>query len=180
MSAGGRLHGLALAAALDWSGARKVCDVGGGTGALLRTLLASQPHLTGVLVDLPEVTSRAQPSDRLDIEAGDAFEKVPSDCDTYLFVNVIHDWDDDDAVRLLTRVVTDGPPQARIVILEGHRTKQAVDDLATRTDLLMLALAPGGRERTVAEFARLGERAGLRLKKTIPLASADFAHIFTR
>jgi hypothetical protein len=179
MAAGGRMHGLALAATLDWSGSRKVCDVGGGDGSLLRTLLARQPHLEGVLVDLPEVTARAQPADRLDIKAGDAFEEVPTDCDTYLFVNVIHDWGDDDAVRLLARAVTDSPPQARIVVVEGHRTRQPADDIATRTDLLMLALAPGGRERTAKEFAKLGERAGLRLKRSIPLASTDFAHLFT-
>jgi hypothetical protein len=179
MSAGGHLHGLALAATLDWSGSSKVCDVGGGNGSLLGTLLASQPHLEGVLVDLPEVTARAQPADRLEIRAGDAFAAVPTDCDTYLFVNVIHDWDDDDAVRLLARAVADSPSRARIVVVEGHRTAPPADDIATRTDLLMLALAPGGRERTAREFAKLGERAGLYLKRSIPLPSADFAHLFT-
>ncbi|MBV8160000.1 MAG: hypothetical protein JO265_03655, partial [Acidimicrobiia bacterium] len=51
MAAGARMHGLALATALDWSPARRVCDVGGGDGSLLRVLLAAHPHLQGVLLD---------------------------------------------------------------------------------------------------------------------------------
>src|SRR5438105_1851156 len=39
MSAGARLHGLALAVAVDWSATGRVCDVGGGDGSLLRVLL---------------------------------------------------------------------------------------------------------------------------------------------
>ncbi len=33
MAAGGRMHGLALARAIDWSEHRLVCDVGGGDGS---------------------------------------------------------------------------------------------------------------------------------------------------
>src|SRR6478672_11884213 len=44
----------------------------------------------------------------------------------------------------------------------------------------MLALAPGGRERTEQQLAELGRRAGLTLRRTVALASADFAHVFTR
>ncbi len=180
MAAGGRLHALALDAALDWSGAQRVCDVGGGDGSLLRALLAAHDHLAGVLVDLPAVTDRAEPADRLEIRPGDAFERVPADCDTYLLVNVVHDWSDADAVRLLGRIVSDGPPGARIVVVEAHCSARPADDLAARTDLLMLALAPGGRERTAGELAALGRRAGLRGERVVPLASADFAHVFTR
>jgi hypothetical protein len=180
MSAGGRLHGLALSAAIDWTQSRRVCDVGGGDGSLLRVLLGRHRHLEAVLLDLPEVTARAAPAERLEIVPGDGFRDVPGDCDTYLFVNVIHDWGDGDAVRLLACVVAQGPPDARVVVVEGHRRPRPADDVAARTDLLMLALAPGGRERTLEELGELGRRAGLRLERCVPLASADFAHTFTR
>ncbi len=180
MAAGGQMHGVTLSTALDWSASRRVCDIGGGDGALLRTLLNKQAHLSGVVVDLPEVTSRTMPAERLEIVGGDAFQQVPANCDTYLFVNVLHDWGDDDAVRLLSRAAADGPTDTRIVVVEGHRTRRPADDISARTDLLMLALAPGGRERTERQFEELGRRAGLRLDKTVPLASTDYAHIFTR
>jgi hypothetical protein len=180
MAAGGRLHGLALAEALDWSERRRVCDVGGGSGSTLRTLLDRHRHLEGVLLDLPEVTATTPAAARLDVRSGDAFVAVPSDCDTYLYVNVVHDWDDDDVVRLLARAAADAPPGASVVVVEGHRTVRPVDGITTSSDLLMLALAPGGRERTEQELAALGHRAGLRLGQTVALASADFAHVFTR
>jgi len=102
MAAGARMHALTLAAALDWSGDRRVCDVGGGTGELLATLLDLLPSLDGTLLELPEVVARSVTHPRLQATGGDAFEHVPEGSDTYLLVNVLHDWDDTDAVRILT------------------------------------------------------------------------------
>jgi hypothetical protein len=42
--------------------------------------------------------------------------------------------------------------------------------------VLMAALTNGGKERTAAEFAALGSAAGLRLERTVRLASGDVAH----
>ena len=104
MEAGARMHGLVAAAALDWSASRTICDVGGGTGALLAVLIQEQPHLRGVVVDLPDVVSAGRARTIASSSSpADAFAEVPAGCDTYLFVNVLHDWGDDDAVRLLSR-----------------------------------------------------------------------------
>jgi 2,7-dihydroxy-5-methyl-1-naphthoate 7-O-methyltransferase len=178
MAAGGRLHGLALAEALDWSDTRRVADIGGGTGALLGELVGREPHLEGVLLDLAPVIGRAVANPAVEAIAGDAFLAVPGDCDAYLLVNVLHDWGDDDAARLLQRVATDSPPAARVIVVERVRRVRPVDDLATRSDLLMLALAPGGRERTRAEFEALARRTGLTLVGAVALASADWAFTF--
>jgi hypothetical protein len=186
MAAGGRMHGLLVAAALDWSASRRVCDVGGGDGAFLGVLLARHQHLEGVLLELPEVVARAPRRDRVTAIGGDAFVQVPAGCDTYVFVNVLHDWDDEAAVRLLQRAAeaidaTTGPPAPkRIVVLESEAHARPRDDLAVRADLLMLALTPGGRERTTDEVVALASQAGLRRDRTVPLASGDVAHILVR
>jgi len=182
MAAGGRMHGLVLASALDWSADALVCDVGGGDGALLDALLDCHGHLRGVLLDLPAVVERvpAPIAARIDAVGGDAFDAVPAGATTYLLVNVIHDWSDTDAVRLLARIVADGPPDSRIVVVEGVRRPVPVDDVAHRTDLLMLILAPGGRERSLEEVATLAARAGLARERAVPLASGDVAHVLRR
>jgi hypothetical protein len=178
MGAGGRMHALTLAAALDWSGDRRVCDVGGGTGELISTLLDLKPHLEGTLLDLHQVIARAVPHPRLQTCGGDAFAHVPEGFDTYLLVNVLHDWDDADAVRLLARVAQATGASGRVVVVEAECTSVPRDELAASADLLMAALTSGGRERGTEAFVELGRTVGLRHERAVRLASGDFAHVF--
>ena len=184
MAAGGRLHGLMLAHSLDWPSNQTVCDVGGGTGALLETLLGAHPHLRGVLFELPQVIERAPPSDRMTLVGGDAFAEVPAGCDTYLLVNVLHDWSDSDATRLLATVATamgsEDADRSRVIIVEGRTDPRARDEFTARTDLLMFALTAGGRERTGTEFAELASAVGLRLEHSVRLPSGTVAHVLRR
>lgn len=60
-------------------------------------------------------------------------------------------------------------------MVEGERRARPVDGIALRTDLLMPAVAPGGRERTTAEIGALAAAAGLRPAATTALASGDRA-----
>jgi hypothetical protein len=176
MAAGGRMHALTLAAALDWSESRLVCDVGGGTGALLAALLELEPGLRGTVVDLPAVVARAVEHDRLTAVGGDAFVGVPPGFDTYLLVNVLHDWDDDDAARILGRVAEAAAGAGRVIVVDSEHTTVPRAGIAVCADVLMAALTSGGRERSAAEFAALGRRCGLGLERSVRLASGDLAH----
>ena len=51
MTEGSRLQGLLVVDAYDFSGVTSVCDVGGGTGAIMSDLLAAHPALRGVVFD---------------------------------------------------------------------------------------------------------------------------------
>lgn len=180
MAAGARMHALALDAAFDWSGPLSVCDVGGGTGALLRVLLDRHPTMTGTVLDLPDVVASAVSHPRLTAVAGDAFASVPAGHDVYLLVNVLHDWGDDDAGRLLARVAAAAKPSARVVVVESDAAAWRHNPVTVAADLLMAALTEGGRERTVEEFAALSGAAGLRLSRSVPLASGDVAQEYVR
>ncbi len=131
------------------------------------------------MLDRPAVIARAVEHPRLDAQPGDAFVVVPAGFDTYLLVNVLHDWSDDDAVAILRRVaevaVASG---SRVIVIEGDRTVVPRDDLAICTDVLMAAMTNGGRERSPAAFADLGRAAALRLVQSIPLASGDLTPEF--
>ncbi|MDY7101503.1 MAG: methyltransferase [Actinomycetota bacterium] len=176
MAAGARMHALALAAALDWSASERVCDVGGGVGELLATLLDLQDHLEGTVVDLPGVVARAVTHPRLTAVAGDAFVHVPAGFDTYLFVNVLHDWDDAHGVRLLANAAAAAGDDGRVLVVEGDAPARPAPDLPVSVDVLMAALTGGGHERDAAAIADLASRAGLRLRRTVVLASADLVH----
>lgn len=180
MAAGGRMHALGLSAALDWSPGERVCDVGGGTGELLATLLDLEPGLEGTVLDLADVVARAVEHPRLTATAGDAFERLPDGFDTYLFVNVLHDWDDADAIRLLQRAADVAGPDTRVIVVDNDRPTVPHDDVSVLADVLMAALTDGGKERDTGAFATLGRAAGLELDRSVRLASADLAHVFRR
>jgi len=145
-----------------------VLDVGGSTGPLLAQLLSSHPELRGAVLDLPEARSGALATfaeagieARATFVAGDFFSAVPAGFDLHLITAVLHDWSDDDCVRILTNCAAVLEPGGRIVVVDSELHRGERNAFAQATDALMLAYTPGGRERTVDEFAALWRRAGL-------------------
>ncbi len=175
MAAGARMHALALLSALEWGGTKSICDVGGGTGALSAALLDRLPNSTATVLDLEAVVARAVAHPRIDFVAGDAFMEVPGGHDTYLLVNVIHDWGDDDAMALLRRVREAAGP-ARVIVVDADHPPVPRELVATAADVLMAALTGGGRERSAGELATLARSAELELIRSTRLASGDWAH----
>jgi multifunctional cyclase/dehydratase/O-methyltransferase len=172
MRAGSTLQALALLDAFDWSSVSSVCDVGGGTGALLARLLDAHPHLWGTLVDLPEVIANALPSlpSRCELVSGSFFDELPPGRDRYTLLAIVHDWDDDRAARILGRVRDALPPRGRAIVVENVLSDEPRDEFAAASDVMMLVLATG-RERTRSQFDALFARGGLTLVRTVPLAS---------
>jgi hypothetical protein len=180
MAAGGRMHGLALASTLTWRGTPRICDVGGGTGDLLAVLLDRVPAATGAVFDLPDVVERAVDHERLTVIAGDAFAAVPTGFDTYLLVNVLHDWSDAEATTILGNVSDALPADGRVIVVDSEQQRVPRDTLGVGADILMAALTSGGRERSVRDFDDLGQQCGLRLVKAHRLVSGDRAYELRR
>ena len=152
---------------------RKIADVAGGHGSLLAQILRKNPTLEGVLFDLPEVIAQApSPADlglggRLHHETGSMFERVPAACDAYIMKHIIHDWDDARSHQIL-RLICDqlaahNPTNGRVFLAEMIIPHSPAPHPAKFLDIEMLALTPGGKERTESEFAVLFENAGLQL-----------------
>ncbi|MEU8819319.1 methyltransferase [Actinoplanes sp. NPDC048796] len=165
-----------VAAARDWSAAKRVVDVGGGSGALLAAILRQAPHLHGTLVDLPATIATAKEflggdlADRSTTVAGSFFDELPAGDDVYVLSNVLHDWSDADARRILARCAEAVPSGGRLLIVERIIAGQLDADMVTRMDLRMLVLV-GGRERSADEYGDLAAEAGFRLDREIPTAS---------
>src|SRR4051794_36116124 len=104
----GKAHGqvAAIVATYDFSAFGSIADVGGGRGHLVTAILAAAPTARGVLFDLPHVIDEASrlASERLELQAGDFFTDSLPSCDAYVLLEVIHDWDDSHAARLLAAV----------------------------------------------------------------------------
>lgn len=160
--------------AYDFTRFDTIVDVGGGRGGLLTAILATNPHLQGVLFDVPTVAASAREeisgteiADRATVVSGDFFKSVPPGADAYLLSNVIHDWDDDHAARILSTCRAAMADTACVLVVElvlpeGHQP--SVGKLA---DLEMLVIT-GGRQRTEAEHRALYARAGFRVTRIVP------------
>lgn len=174
MEAGATMQAVALSHGLDWDGVQRVCDVGGGTGAALRTLTRLRPEVEPLLFDRPEVVAAAP--DDLPAVGGDFFVSVPSGCDRYLLLAIVHDWDDTDAVRLLRCVRDALPRHGSAVVVENVLPDRPRDEFAVASDLLMLVLGPG-RERTRSQFDALFAAAGLTLACHVVLPTGFSAFV---
>ena len=154
----------AVVAAYDLTGCSSVVDVGGGRGTLLRAVRERVPGAGVVLFDLPEVVAGSD----LPAVGGDFLVEVPGGADVYLLSRVLHDWDDDVALRVLCTCRAAMRPDSVLLVVEAVLPERAPDDpAAVRMDLHMLLLLPG-RERAVAEYADLCAAAGLRLPRDVP------------
>ncbi len=155
-------------AAYDFSRFGTVADIGGGRGHLLRAILEAVPAARGVLFDLPHVVAEAEgiASERLTLQPGDFFKDALPTCDAYVVMEVIHAWDDADALAILEAVRRAARPGAALLVVEQMIPEDAGPHWAKTLDLHMLALL-GGRQRSRREYAALMEQAGFSFAREI-------------
>jgi hypothetical protein len=168
----------AVADAYDFSKVGTLVDVGGASGHLLATIVARYPALRGVLFDLPHVVRDAPAllgarglADRVSIQAGSFFERVPEGGDAYLLSHIIHDWNEQQCLTILGHCRRAMGPDARLLIIEMVLPEGDTPHPGKMLDLMML-VGPGGQERTEQEYAALLGKAGFRLTRVMPTASA--------
>ncbi|MGA4837495.1 methyltransferase [Streptomyces sp. G45] len=161
-----------IADAYDFPETGTVVDVGGGQGGLLAAVLRARPGLTGVLYDRAHVVAGhrlgedAALAGRWSTAEGDFFSDVPKG-DVLVLKRILHDWDDEQCVRLLRACRRALAPGGRVLVVDAviapdNRPHQAKD-----LDLLMMASLVG-RERTHDDFHALLAEAGLSLTRVVP------------
>lgn len=163
----------------DFLGIRRMADIGGGHGGLLTSVMRHYPQMEGVLFDLPEVVAGADEAghltgleQRVQVESGSFFERVPAGCDAYLLKHILHDWSDDHCHRILSLIREQLPDDGRVLACELIVPDEPGPAPAKALDIEMLALTVGGRERTVDEFRELFRSAGLRLERVVRTKTA--------
>jgi hypothetical protein len=168
----------AIVQAYDFSGFQTLVDVGGGQGTLLAAILQAQPHLQGVLLDLPAVVEAARPAlaaagvaERCEIVAGDFFGELPRGGDAYLLKNIVHGWNDARAAAILQRCGAAMAADSRLLLVESVIPPGNAPSLGKLMDLEMLVMTEGGRERTEEEFRALLGAGGFQLLGVTPTRS---------
>jgi hypothetical protein len=132
----------------------RLVDIGGGRGGLLAAVLARHKALSAVLCELV---------------AGDFFESVPGGADLYLMKRILHDWDDDQVLKILGCCSVAMTEDARLLIVEAIVAPGNTPDVVKAQDVGMMLLSPG-RERTLVEYERLLANSKLRVLDVHPVA----------
>ncbi|MCS7482489.1 methyltransferase [Umezawaea endophytica] len=157
---------------------KTIADIGGSDGTMLARLLDhdDDPARRGIVLDLPATIQAARTSptatelaDRLEFVAGDFFTAVPT-ADIYLLGWILHDWSDQDALRVLGSISAAANPGARVIILEGIVPPGDQPHPTKALDLAMLGIL-GGKERTEQEYRDLLESAGFTLDRVLDTPS---------
>lgn len=169
----------ALPDSFEFSTARLLVDVGGGNGSLSALILKRHPALEAVIYDQPQVLAAADcyltdagVRSRCRLEPGDFFTSVPEGGDVYLMSNIVHDWDDERALRVLRNCRASMRPDSALLLLEAVLPEHGHPSRAAMADVNMLVLLTG-RERTEEQYGSLLAQADLRLTRVIPVSERE-------
>jgi 2-polyprenyl-3-methyl-5-hydroxy-6-metoxy-1,4-benzoquinol methylase len=161
-----------LASAYPFERHQSICDIGGGQGTLLAAILATHPTVHGCLVDGAAALEGAREhfrtsglEGRVDLMAADFFGELPAGHDAYLMKDVLHDWDDPRAKRILENCQRAMKPGSRLLISELLLEAKEARFPGTFADLQMLVVCSEGRQRSLQEMVQLLDGAGFRLVK---------------
>jgi len=156
---------------------KKIVDVGGGHGAVLRSILKQHPEVHGTLAEMPSLLPAAETAiaqdglaDRCNTVACNFFESVHAGGDLYFMKHIVHDWADEPALRLLKNIRAVIPADGTLLLAEAVLDDSPAPHLGKLIDIEMIAFV-GGKERTAGEFRELLASAGFALRRIVPTKS---------
>ena len=160
-----------ILAAYDFSEFITLADIGGGNGSMLLAILSKNPNLHGILFDLSHVTAATAALtsnlDRFKLVSGDFFHSVPANADAYLLRHIIHDWDDEKSILILSNIRKALPKHGKVLLIEAILPEGNTPHPGKMFDWIMMGI-PGGVERTFAEYKILFAKSGLNIQRVIP------------
>lgn len=166
----------AVVEAYDFTFARTIADVGGGNGAFLAAVLSRNADLRGVLLDEESALAGASKvlgslTVRCAIEPGNFFDRIPGGRDCYVLSQILHDWNDERCKQILANCRTAMRPDSRLLVIE-RVLMNGSDPMNYLSDMEMMVLFPGAKERSLDEYGKLFAAAGLAPGRLIRTRSA--------
>ncbi|KAK1302820.1 Trans-resveratrol di-O-methyltransferase [Acorus calamus] len=146
-------------------GVKSLVDIGGGTGSLAAAIAKAFPWIKCAVLDLPHVVADAPKDGLVQFVIGNMFEHVPP-ADAILLKMVLHDWSDEDCVKILKQCKKAIPPKekgGKVMILEMIMNSKTGDHRATETQLfldMLMMVDVGGKEREEHEWNKIFTEAG--------------------
>ncbi|MBE9248419.1 methyltransferase [Dolichospermum sp. LEGE 00240] len=162
----------------DFSSFTKVVDIGGGTGNLISSILKANPHLQGILFDLPETVTEGAKfleieglANRCETVGGDLLKSVPVGGDLYIVSFVLVDWDNSSCLKIIKNIRQAIVETGKLLIVDFIITPGDEYHQAKWVDIFELCMG-NGRVHTETEYREIFEQAGFRWLRTLPTEAA--------
>ncbi|XP_067300773.1 acetylserotonin O-methyltransferase isoform X1 [Pseudorasbora parva] len=152
--------------AFDLSPFRRVCDLGGCSGALAKQCVSAYPESTVTIFDLPKVvrTSRqhfvTEQDERISFCEGDFFKDALPPADLYILARILHDWTDQRSVELLVKIYQSCRAGGGVLLVEALLHEDESGPLTAQLYSLNMLVQTEGRERKGSDYTRLLSAAG--------------------
>lgn len=158
----------AVVGGYDFSRFPRIADIGGGRGHLLQAILNKWPHTSGVLFEQPHVIEEVREieSSRLKLQAGNFFADHLPVADAYILMEVIHDWTDDESLKILRAIRNAAPGGSTLLLVEQLMPNTSGPSWVKMLDVHMMALF-AARQRTADEYHRLVEQCGFERRASV-------------
>ncbi|PIN10678.1 Hydroxyindole-O-methyltransferase [Handroanthus impetiginosus] len=158
-----------------FEGIESLVDVGGGIGTMAKGIVDAFPGMKCIVLDLPHVVAGLQETNNLTYVEGDMFQTIPP-ADGVFLKWILHDWDDEDSVKILKKckeaILGKG---GKVIIIDMvvdiyEGGDEAMEDQLF-FDMLMMTLL-NGKERSEKEWAKVFTDAGFTSYKITPAIGA--------
>jgi demethylspheroidene O-methyltransferase len=163
----------------------RLLDVGGGHGAFLSHMGAAHQDLHLGLFDLPEVANAGAQNladrfggSRVSAHPGDFFEDaIPEGYDVVSLIRILHDHDDEPALKLLTNIRKSLAPGSQLLIAEPMAREPDAEGMGEAFFGMYLWAMGSGRARSSLEISEMARKAGFGRTKTVRTAQPVNASI---
>jgi len=161
--------------AYDWTKFKTLIDLGGGAGHLLAAILQTSPNANGIVFDLPDVIENSTKpyiattglSDRVQFVAGSFLEDVKATADAIMVKSTLHDWNDEECIKILKCCRSAIKPNGKLFIIEWVLSECGESREIIHLDIVMMVNL-SGKERTEAQWRTVISQAGYRIDQIIP------------
>jgi acetylserotonin N-methyltransferase len=178
------MHSHSLPAAIgaarnyDFTGVRRILDVGGGSGCFIIAVAQTHPEISATIMELSSMCAAAAPyiaaagvGARVDTKAVNMFrEPWPQGYDAVFFSNIWHDWNYQTCAWLAERAYEALPGGGRIMLHEMLLDDGGAGPAAAAAFSMLMLLATQGRQFTFGEIREILDKAGFEDVETLQTA----------
>lgn len=150
---------------IDFNKHKSIMDVGGSYGALLETIQNNNRAIQCVLFDLEKVIEKVK-IQNIEKVAGSFFNSVPSQSDAIILSRILHDWNDNNAKKILENCFKALPDFGKLYIIENCADKIKVDLSLLSLNMTVMCES---YERISIEYISLAENVGFQFESEIQL-----------